>query len=228
MGSEMCIRDRNPPAPDEVDHLHATIAFLVEHHRRFGYQHFVIDHLWRSARDLEDLRLRLAAIDPEAPFQCFLLTLPVEENQLRIERRQEARALDEREFELHTSADERRLLSGRTDLGEPFDVSGAPDELVATLVGRFASVTASAPTHHEEPARRAHLPKLFFLCGKMAAGKSTLARQLANREHAVVLAEDEFLDRLYPNEIAEISDYIRCSSRLRTCLLYTSPSPRDS
>jgi len=208
----------NPPAANEVDHLHATIALLVEHHRRFGYHHFVIDHLWRSAKELEDLRRRLAAVDPEAGFHCFLLTLPAEENQRRIERRQQARALDEREFEVRTSADERQLLSGRTDLGEPFDVSASPDELAATLLRRLASVAASASSHHEEPAAGTHPPKLFFLCGKMAAGKSTLACQLADREHAVVLAEDEFLDRLYPDEIADISDYIRCSSRLRTSL----------
>ena len=29
--------------------------------------------------------------------------------------------------------------------------------------------------------------KLFFLCGKMAAGKSTLARDLAERENAILL-----------------------------------------
>ena len=30
--------------------------------------------------------------------------------------------------------------------------------------------------------------KLIFLCGKMAAGKSTLARDLAKRENAILLA----------------------------------------
>jgi adenylate kinase family enzyme len=32
----------NPPAVDGLGHLHSTIAILVEHHRRFGYRHFVI------------------------------------------------------------------------------------------------------------------------------------------------------------------------------------------
>ncbi len=31
--------------------------------------------------------------------------------------------------------------------------------------------------------------KLIFLCGKMAAGKSTLARELADRENAVLLVQ---------------------------------------
>jgi predicted kinase len=60
--------------------------------------------------------------------------------------------------------------------------------------------------------------KLLFLCGKMAAGKSTLARALAEREDAVLLVEDEFLDRLFPGEIRDISDYVRCSVRIRTAL----------
>jgi predicted kinase len=35
--------------------------------------------------------------------------------------------------------------------------------------------------------------KLIFLCGKMAAGKSTLARDLAKRENAILLAPKEAL-----------------------------------
>jgi shikimate kinase len=37
--------------------------------------------------------------------------------------------------------------------------------------------------------------KLMFLCGKMAAEKSTLARDLAQRENAILLVQDEFLDK---------------------------------
>jgi predicted kinase len=46
--------------------------------------------------------------------------------------------------------------------------------------------------------------KLIFLCGKMAAGKSTLARDLARRDDAVLLVQDEFLDHLFPGEITDI------------------------
>lgn len=61
-------------------------------------------------------------------------------------------------------------------------------------------------------------PKLFFLCGKMAAGKSTFARALAERENAMLLVQDEFLDALYPGEIIDLSDFRRCASRLRSAL----------
>jgi len=60
--------------------------------------------------------------------------------------------------------------------------------------------------------------KLIFLCGKMAAGKSTLAKQLARQEHAVLLAQDEFLDHLFPDEITDIPGFVRYSSRLRNAL----------
>src|SRR5262245_50201569 len=60
--------------------------------------------------------------------------------------------------------------------------------------------------------------KLLFLCGKMAAGKSTLARDLARREQAILLVQDQFLDSLYPCEILDVPGFVKCSSRLRSAL----------
>src|SRR5688500_2819504 len=60
--------------------------------------------------------------------------------------------------------------------------------------------------------------KLFFFCGKMAAGKSTLSRELAQREDAVLLAEDQFLERLFPGQIVDIAAYVTYSSRVRDAL----------
>ncbi len=60
--------------------------------------------------------------------------------------------------------------------------------------------------------------KLIFLCGKMAAGKSTLARDLAQRENAILLVQDEFLDELFPGEITDIPAFLKCSSRLKDAL----------
>ena len=60
--------------------------------------------------------------------------------------------------------------------------------------------------------------KLIFLCGKMAAGKSTLAKALAEREHAVLLVQDELLDHLFPEEINDIPGFVRYSSRLKNAL----------
>jgi len=129
----------NPPPDDPLDHLHSTIALVVAHHRRFGYHHFVINHLWRTPEELDDLRRRLLAADAGASIHCFLLTLPLDENLRRIARRQGARALDEQEFEQRTVAEERDVLftSATGSVGEPFDVSAPPDALVATLKRRI-------------------------------------------------------------------------------------------
>jgi predicted kinase len=60
--------------------------------------------------------------------------------------------------------------------------------------------------------------KLMFFCGKMAAGKSTLARNLAIRENAVLLVQDDFLNALFPGEITDIPGFVKCSSRLKKAL----------
>jgi predicted kinase len=60
--------------------------------------------------------------------------------------------------------------------------------------------------------------KLIFMCGKMAAGKSTLARELAEQENAVLLVQDELLDSLFPGEITDIPGFVKCSSRLKNAL----------
>jgi thymidylate kinase len=127
----------NPQSFDPLGHLHSTIALLVAHHRRFGYLHFVVNHIWTSPAELADLRSRLSKMDED--IRCFLLTLPADENLQRIERRAGARALDEREFDRRTFAQESEALakSPGADLGEPFDVSAPPLDLVATMLLRL-------------------------------------------------------------------------------------------
>jgi predicted kinase len=61
-------------------------------------------------------------------------------------------------------------------------------------------------------------PTLLFLCGKMAAGKSTLAKHLAQREGAILLEQDHFLATLFPGEIVDIPAYSKYSARLRDAL----------
>ncbi len=59
---------------------------------------------------------------------------------------------------------------------------------------------------------------LHFFCGKMAAGKSTLARELAEKHNAILLREDHWLAQLYPEEIGDISGYLKYSFRLKNVL----------
>jgi predicted kinase len=60
--------------------------------------------------------------------------------------------------------------------------------------------------------------KLIFLCGKMAAGKSTLSKELAQRENAALLVLDDLLERLYPDQIVDIASFVTYSARLRDAL----------
>ncbi len=60
-----------------------------------------------------------------------------------------------------------------------------------------------------------NMPTLHLICGKIAAGKSTLANKLASEPSTLLISEDDWLSRLYPDEISTIDDYMRCSKRLR-------------
>src|SRR5262245_28839441 len=85
-----------------------------------------------------------------------------------------------------------------------------------SLTGSHVSPELATPSGERRTVRSP--AKLIFLCGKMAAGKSTLARTLAERERAVLLVQDELLDHLFPGEITDIPGFVRCSSRLKNAL----------
>jgi predicted kinase len=61
-------------------------------------------------------------------------------------------------------------------------------------------------------------PTLYLLCGKIAAGKSTLAKRLAARPATVLISEDHWNSNLFPEELKTIEDYSRYSSRLRNAM----------
>jgi len=56
---------------------------------------------------------------------------------------------------------------------------------------------------------------LYLFCGKMAAGKSTLAAKLSKELGVVLLSEDDLLTKLYPGEITDIPTYVERSERLK-------------
>lgn len=61
-------------------------------------------------------------------------------------------------------------------------------------------------------------PTLHMLCGKIAAGKSTLAARLGAAPGTIVIAQDHWMSRLYPEEVREIDDYVRLIPRLRAAM----------
>lgn len=61
-------------------------------------------------------------------------------------------------------------------------------------------------------------PVLYLLCGKIAAGKSTLARSLATRPATILISEDHWNSSLFADELKSIEDYSRLSRRLRNAM----------
>ena len=59
---------------------------------------------------------------------------------------------------------------------------------------------------------------LHMICGKIAAGKSTLAEELAQTPGVVRIAEDDWLGTLFADQMTTGADYLRCSAQLRTVM----------
>jgi predicted kinase len=62
-------------------------------------------------------------------------------------------------------------------------------------------------------------PVLHFFCGKMASGKTTLSKNLASDHNAILISEDIWLSKFYPEEISTFDDYLKYSSRLKPLVL---------
>ncbi|CRL60719.1 AAA family ATPase [Proteus vulgaris] len=60
--------------------------------------------------------------------------------------------------------------------------------------------------------------RLHFFCGKIASGKSTLAKSLSKSPKTVLINEDEWLSQLYPNQIKTVTDYIEKSELIKGLL----------
>jgi predicted kinase len=59
---------------------------------------------------------------------------------------------------------------------------------------------------------------LYLLCGKIAAGKSTLAKRLAAQLAALLISQDHWMSTLFPTENRTIDDFARLSGRLRAAM----------
>jgi predicted kinase len=59
---------------------------------------------------------------------------------------------------------------------------------------------------------------LHLLCGKIAAGKSTLARRLATRPATLLITMDDWMSILFPIENRTIEDFALLSARLRAAM----------
>ncbi len=56
---------------------------------------------------------------------------------------------------------------------------------------------------------------LYFFCGKMGAGKTTQSRLLAKEHRAALISEDEWLSKLFAEQIHNFDDYRNYAAQLR-------------
>ena len=59
---------------------------------------------------------------------------------------------------------------------------------------------------------------LHMLCGKIAAGKSSLAALLGAAPLTVIISEDKWMAPLFGHELKEVADYVRLAPRLRAAM----------
>lgn len=64
---------------------------------------------------------------------------------------------------------------------------------------------------------------LHFVCGKVGSGKTTLAREIAKKTPAVLICEDEWLQKISDGPIRTLQDYVRYRDKLRN--IFTSHVP---
>ncbi len=59
---------------------------------------------------------------------------------------------------------------------------------------------------------------LHLFCGRIAAGKSTLARQLASTPGALLIGLDDWMSTLYPTENQSLEDFVVLTARVRAIM----------
>ena len=64
----------------------------------------------------------------------------------------------------------------------------------------------------------AKAPTLHMICGKIAAGKSTLTARLGREAHTVIISEDDWLKALYGDDMRTLRDFVRYSGQLRSVM----------
>jgi predicted kinase len=59
---------------------------------------------------------------------------------------------------------------------------------------------------------------LHFVSGKLASGKTTLAKDIARQLEAILVCEDLWMSQLYPTPIVDFKDYLTRSVRFRSAI----------
>lgn len=68
------------------------------------------------------------------------------------------------------------------------------------------------------PAAEPQPARLHLFCGLIGSGKSTLAKEIARRQKAARLVEDDWLHALWPGEVVSVATYLERARRLQSIL----------
>ena len=60
---------------------------------------------------------------------------------------------------------------------------------------------------------------VIFFCGKMGAGKTTLAQKIAKEKDAILISEDDWLAQLYTNKVQSVEEYKYYSDKVKAVVL---------
>jgi GrpB-like predicted nucleotidyltransferase (UPF0157 family) len=113
--------------PGRIEYLYQTLYLLVDHHRRHGYPHFVINYVFEEAQSLNRLRSLLMELDDV--IYAFRLVCNPQEAERRIRQRCQSAGLDAKRLAWEISraaqlAEIQRTAALHGDLGYAIDTSG--------------------------------------------------------------------------------------------------------
>ncbi|MBD2797488.1 AAA family ATPase [Xenorhabdus sp. 18] len=108
------------------------------------------------------------------------------------------------------------ILSAKLENGASFDTVRKATYVFKLIDGNWLCVIDNS--YGTDLLREDNDVKVHFMCGKIASGKSTLARSLAQEKQTILLSEDEWLAALYPNQITQLSHYVEKSQLIKSVL----------
>lgn len=108
------------------------------------------------------------------------------------------------------------LLSAKMHNGVDFNAVREATYVFKYIEGQWLCVIDNS--YGTDLLKSAADARLHFLCGKIASGKSTLAKTLSNKARTVLISEDTWLSTLYPGQITELSHYIEKSTLIKSVL----------
>jgi hypothetical protein len=115
-----------------LEYLYRTMSHLINFHRQNNYQHFIINYVFESEKELSKF-LEILRVSTELEHHCYLLRCNHQEQKLRIINRHSNQV----DWELKRSGELNLVLelaSKKEFIGEPIDTSAKSVHEVAQCI----------------------------------------------------------------------------------------------